>query len=92
MSTQPVPELPVLYTVDEVAELLRLDSPSHIDRHCADWPHVVIARKRMFRPEDIAEIVRRHARTGNELPEGAGTSPVAPAVAGRATRSGRSGP
>lgn len=85
-------DVPELYTEEELATILRLDSPSHVKRQGKNWPHVLIARQRMFRPQDIAQIVDRHIHSGDEVPQSASPAQVAPAVGGRATRGSTSRP
>jgi hypothetical protein len=53
---------PVFYTVDEVAAILRLDTPRHLIRNAARLPHVQIAGRRLFTAEHVAQIAAMHER------------------------------
>lgn len=77
-----------LYTVEEVAEILRQDSTNHVKRSVARWPHVKVGRTRVFTHEQVEQIIREHVVAGGSAPR-LEHQPVAPAVEGRVTRGGR---
>jgi hypothetical protein len=76
-----IPEgAPRYYTVEEVAAILRLPATRHIDRNAANWPHIEIARQRLFTVEDIDAIAAMHRK---------GDSPERPTFSSQVTRGQR---
>ena len=47
---------PVFYTIEEAAEILRLDTTRQLVRNMARLPHVQIGGSRVFTAEHIAQI------------------------------------
>ena len=78
--------LPRYFTLGDLVEALHLPSTRYAERNVARWPHIMIARQRLFTADDIRAIAEMHRADAGTIRPAEVASPNIP---GRVTRGKR---